>query len=350
MVAHSVGMLDVPAQWAGQWLRVGWFLALNRVVEWRAVQHGSATTYKPQRPVPRFDELLGELGRLLAADAQAVRDGLYPAMSDDGTSFADYIGRVRSMMADLPAAMQRRAADQADSARGTAAAADGLPDYFVQDFHFQTGGYLTDESARIYDVQVETLFFGAAGPMRRSVLRAIAREMAGRDQRKISLVDIACGTGRFLRQLRLTYPAMKLAGLDLSEAYIAEARRQLGGLRGVSFLHGNAETIPLETASQDIVTCIFLFHELPPDVRRIVTHEIARVLKPGGVFVFLDSLQLGDRPGWDGLLEGFPVRFHEPFFRHYIGDDLAGMFEEAGLQVSETTHEFLSRRVVMRKV
>ena len=48
-----------------------------------------------------------------------------------------------------------------------------------------------------------------------------------------------------------------------------------------------------------------------------MTAEIARVLKPGGLFVFLDSLQMGDKPGWDGLLEGFPHRFHEPYYRHY---------------------------------
>ena len=89
--------------------------------------------------------------------------------------------------------------------------------------------------------------------------------------------------------------------------------------------------MPLADASVDIVTSIFLFHELPPDVRRQVTAEIARVLKPGGLFVFLDSLQMGDKPGWDGLLEAFPHRFHEPYFRRYAVDDLEGMFSAAGL-------------------
>ena len=41
----------------------------------------------------------------------------------------------------------------------------------AQDFHFQTGGYLSEDSARIYDIQVETLFMGAAAPMRRTALR-----------------------------------------------------------------------------------------------------------------------------------------------------------------------------------
>jgi len=38
--------------------------------------------------------------------------------------------------------------------------------------------------------------------------------------------------------------------------------------------------MPLPDTSQDAVTSIFLFHELPPKVRRITIRECARVLKP----------------------------------------------------------------------
>ena len=47
------------------------------------------------------------------------------------------------------------------------------------------------------------------------------------------------------------------------------------------------------------VTCIYLFHELPPEVRGQVAKEMARVVKPGGMVVVTDSAQLGDRPVWD---------------------------------------------------
>jgi ubiquinone/menaquinone biosynthesis C-methylase UbiE len=107
--------------------------------------------------------------------------------------------------------------------------------------------------------------------------------------------------------------------------------------------------MPLPDASVDIASSIFLFHELPPEVRRKVTAEIARVLKPGGLFVFLDSLQMGDRPGWDGLLESFPHRFHEPYYRSYVVDDLDGMFRAAGLAPWSSATVYLSKLMARRK-
>jgi ubiquinone/menaquinone biosynthesis C-methylase UbiE len=340
--------LGMAAQLTGQSIRFGWYFALNRLVEWRTDRLGLKRPFKPSRPVPSLQELLADQAQLLMGDALAVRDGLYPPVDDEPTSPLGLIARARLMLADLPAALGRRATADASTAKAEASAGS-VPEYYAQDFHFQTGGYLSEDSARLYDIQVETLFMGAAGPMRRTALRPIAEFMRGRDQRGVTLLDVACGTGRFLRQVRLAYPALQLQGLDLSRTYLDEARRHMRGLRGARLIEAAAETMPLPDASADIVTAIFLYHELPPAVRRQVTAEVARVLKPGGLFVFLDSLQLGDRPGWDGLLESFPVRFHEPYFRSYIIDDLDGMFRAAGLAAASMSTPYLSKLLVRQK-
>ena len=64
-----------------------------------------------------------------------------------------------------------------------------------------------------------------------------------------------------------------------------------------------------------------MIHELPPQVRRIVIKECERVLKPGGRLILLDSLQTGDEPAYDGLLERFPQNYHEPYYRSYVDED-----------------------------
>jgi ubiquinone/menaquinone biosynthesis C-methylase UbiE len=123
----------------------------------------------------------------------------------------------------------------------------------------------------------------------------------------------------------------------------------MGDLRRARLIEANAEAIPLEDASQNIVTSVFLFHELPPGVRRRVAAEMARVLKPDGLLVLVDSLQMGDKPRWDGLLEAFPVRFHEPYYRHYATDDLDGLLADAGLAAESQSLAFFSKVMVRRK-
>ena len=121
-----------------------------------------------------------------------------------------------------------------------------------------------------------------------------------------TVLDVGCGTGRFIDFCKQAWPRLPVLGLDMSEAYLAKAKRHLKRWCWLSFVVANGEAIPLDNESQDAVTSIFMFHELPPKVRRYVFHEFARVLKPGGRLVIVDSLQMGDEPDYDGMLKLFP--------------------------------------------
>jgi ubiquinone/menaquinone biosynthesis C-methylase UbiE len=85
---------------------------------------------------------------------------------------------------------------------------------------------MTDESAKRYDTQVEVLFNGTANAIRRQALPQLREVFAGRDQRKLRLLDIGCGTGTFLSQVKQVWPRLRI-GLDLSEPYIGYARQHL---------------------------------------------------------------------------------------------------------------------------
>ena len=340
------------AHLANQTLRTGYYAALYRITNRRAagLSDGSVRV-EITRPAPGLWTLLQDVLKLQAQDARNVRDGLYPIPIEEGGSLASHVEAVRRMFADLPQSSGRRAAKRTDEA-ASLPEAEGLPAYYAQNFHYQSGGYLTEESAKLYDVQVETLFMGAAGAMRRQAIPPIARFVRGRDQRQLKLLDVACGSGRFLHQLAQAFPAMQMTGTDLSQAYLNEAARYLRGRRTIALQQANAEALPFETGSFDIVTCTYLFHELPNEVRRRVTSEIARVLKAGGLLVFVDSLQWGDVEAYDGLLEAFPQRFHEPYYLDYLRDRLGGAdgaFAEAGLRPEESFPAFLSKVIICRK-
>jgi SAM-dependent methyltransferase len=95
---------------------------------------------------------------------------------------------------------------------------------------------------------------------------------------------------------------------------------------------------------------VYLFHELPAKVRQVVAQEIARVLKPGGVLAFADSLQTRDAPDLGRLMEAFPVFFHEPYYANYQAQDLDALFGAAGLSVKGRDQAFLTKAVLLEKV
>ncbi|MEO1250828.1 MAG: class I SAM-dependent methyltransferase [Pseudomonadota bacterium] len=241
------------------------------------------------------------------------------------------------------AKVARRKASRGHSEVFTGETKGDFPRYFLQNFHYQTDGWLSDSSAARYEMQVETLFTGAAGAMRRAALPFIGDALKGRDIAETRLLDLACGGGGFLAEVKHNWPRLKATALDLSPAYLGRARAGLGSFNDIDFLQANAEETGLADASFDIVTCVYLFHELPPGVRRKVASEIARVLKPGGLLVHLDSLQYGDEPGLDILLENFPRGFHEPYYDSYCREDLAAIYAGAGLQPAGETVAFLSK-------
>jgi ubiquinone/menaquinone biosynthesis C-methylase UbiE len=301
---------------------------------------------RPTRPVPPMRRLLADVAALLVRDLANIEAGHYPLPEDEDGPLARMLATSRAYFRDVPEVVGRRRRDSGTEVADTAV---NRPDYYRQNFHFQSGGWMTEESARLYDMQVEVLFFGAANAMRRQALAPISEAIRGRDQRKVAYADIACGPGTFLLQLRQAFPRLPAIALDLSEPYLREAKRRLGRRPRLQPVVAKAEALPLGSASLDIASCVFLFHELPPDVRRHVVREIERVMKPGGVFVFVDSLQSGDEPDYDGLLELFPELFHEPYFRSYLEDDIETLFEEAGFTCEGRTNAFLSKVLTLRR-
>ncbi len=163
--------------------------------------------------------------------------------------------RAVDFFADL-SAVERRRHGAPEERFLTEVPPEGYPRYYLQKFHFQTDGYLSRASAERYDHQVEVLFGGGAAAMRRQALVPLKVAVAGR--RGARLLDVACGTGQFLRQVKTNYPRLNVIGLDLSPHYLGVARRALQSWSRASLVQGAAEAMPFAGAQFDAVTCIYL--------------------------------------------------------------------------------------------
>ncbi len=293
--------------------------------------------------------LYGDMAELLARDLGYVEAGIYPLPADHDGTLPTRIHRSRLFFQDLPDIHRRRTEKRYDEVRNEDTRGK-RPDYYLQNFHYQSGGWMTDDSAQRYDTQVEVLFKGTANAMRRMALPELHEVFSGRDQRKLALADIGCGTGRFLDFVKQAWPRLPVTGIDLSDAYIRHTKRHLRRWAKVRAVVGKAEALPLADASQDAVTSVFVMHELPPEIRRAAIAESARVLKPGGRLIMVDSLQTRDVPDYAGLLERFPQNYHEPYFESYLDEDFAHIARQNGLVHLRDEPAFVSKVMVFDKI
>jgi ubiquinone/menaquinone biosynthesis C-methylase UbiE len=338
---------------AAQGARSAWYAAQYASARRRAsgFNRPGEPPFRPSRGRPDIAEMRRAWLKLFREDRANIEAGLYPAPRDVRLrDIPRALRSARQFLADVAEVDRRRVArDGTELRRSPPADLEPYPPYYRQNFHYQSDGWLSDESAALYDHQVEALFTGAGDAMRRAALAEIGRELKQRDPRSARLVDIGCGTGRFLRQTLEAYPRLQATGLDLSPNYTARARRLLRPWPQAELVEGAGEAMPLEDDSQEIAVSIFLFHELPLRVREAVIREAARILVPGGLFIVADSLQFGDNPGLDGILEYFPEGFHEPYYRAYLDWDFEPAMARAGFSPEEARLAFLTKVRTWRK-
>ena len=229
------------------------------------------------------------------------------------------------------------------------------PDYFLNNFHYQTDGWLSRSSAEVYETSTETLFLGRQDCMQRPTLLPIKKAAADVSGRPLRILEVACGTGRFSTFVRDNYPDAEVTLVDLSPFYLEKARdndkywRQRRGTKETppaTFVQANAEKLPFEDGAFDAVLNVYLFHEMPAEARAAAAAEFARVAKLGGVVVLTDSIQLGDRPALDDKMSNFG-KLNEPHYVDYLNCDLPSLFE--GLTPDEKWITSTSKTLSFRK-
>jgi len=240
------------------------------------------------------------------------------------------------------------------------------PDYYLQNFHWQTDGWMSTSSAASYEYTTEVLFEGTQDAMQRqgfvSISEYVALNRGIRTEEEISLLEVACGTGRLHTFIKDNWPNMKTVASDLSPFYLQRARENMEyfedftkrvtgrDITPTDFVQAAAEDLPFEDGMFDIVTCTYLFHEVPFPVRKQIAREMFRVMAPGGVCVITDSFQRGDIPERDHVGRRFPANYHEPYYTSYFENtDMVKLFQEAGFVMRRHQVAHLSKVLTFEK-
>lgn len=314
---------------------------------------------RPKTPLENLSrnaqaELLNRLQEALAVyrkDLQYIKDGKYK-LPWDMTQFPThkqfnpfYVARMTVDFCGEAVATLNRRLEMASADNWFLS--NMYPQYYASNtFHYQSDGWLSSRSADVYEFSTETLFFGRQDAMQRTALLPLADFIRSRglDPARMTVAEVGCGTGRFHTFIKDNFPTLNTIASDLSPFYLAKARDNirywksqraaqldLGGPEGTgtTYIQAPMENLPVPDASLDAVVCIYCFHEMPESARLAAAKEWHRVLKPGGLVVLTDSVQLGDRSAWDKTLGNFG-NLNEPHYRNYIACDMGSLFKSAG--------------------
>jgi SAM-dependent methyltransferase len=104
-------------------------------------------------------------------------------------------------------------------------------------------------------------------------LRAVERILASRKRSRVTYLDLGCGKGKHLKNVKKRYPQWSVIGID-----------PIFKCSDLNIRRGSAYSIPLASDSVDIVVCFEVLQHIA-DLARVL-EEIRRVLrKPGALFI-----------------------------------------------------------------
>jgi ubiquinone/menaquinone biosynthesis C-methylase UbiE len=146
-------------------------------------------------------------------------------------------------------------------------------------------------------------------------------------------VDVATGAGH--TALAFAPHVARVIATDITTEMLAETARlaDARGLRNLTTRVADAEALPFDDASLDLVTCRLAFHHFPRPAVAIA--EMARVLRPGAVLGFADNVTVED-PAGAAFYNAYET-LRDPSHHEVLSlSRLVALLEGAGLQVEAT--------------
>ncbi|MFY7994325.1 MAG: methyltransferase domain-containing protein [Bacteriovoracaceae bacterium] len=271
-------------------------------------------------------------------DASYIADGIYPAEVIIPKAPKNHLKNLPRLLFDSLKVSRRRKLNKKKDLEDIDEV-NQAPDYLKRNYHFQTDGYFSDESAKLYEHQVEVLFSGTAAPMRRMLIKMIKDRLPL--GRPLKILELGAGVGTATVDFAKSFDIESYTVSDISGPYLELAKKRLSGK--FEFVKTAAEDLPFKNEEFDLIFSVYLFHEIPRSVRLKILDESARVLKKGGMLAICDSIQKDDDPKLNLVVDNFPKDYHEPFYKDYTLWDAEEAIHSVGLKNVSSQFELLSK-------
>ncbi|OGG04259.1 hypothetical protein A2Z33_03870 [Candidatus Gottesmanbacteria bacterium RBG_16_52_11] len=204
----------------------------------------------------------------------------------------------------------------------------------VQRRHFDRYATDIDQSYNIY----ETMVFW------RVIDRSIFDGWMKIIPKNAVILDVGCAQGRSAKPF--VENKYTVIGFDIAKKMIEAGNSRFKDLAKPPLLFvGDATTIPVADGCADVVVLYGVLHHLPHP--RLIAKEIARVLKPKGIFLSLENNRTPLRFLFD-VLQRLMCLWDEKAGESptMSAADVSGWFAEADMTVRTRTHVFLPPHLI----
>lgn len=99
------------------------------------------------------------------------------------------------------------------------------------------------------------------------------------------ILEVGCGRGGGLSYIVKTFNPATAKGMDLDKSAVKFCKKQYQ-LKGLSFTQGDAQNLPFEENSRDIILNVESSHRYPEF--NLFLDGVKKILRPGGYFLFTD--------------------------------------------------------------
>lgn len=221
--------------------------------------------------------------------------------------------------------------------------------------NLQTVGTFFNASWSVYDIALERNYM-----FHREIYAEVLRQLQACPVGRYALLDLGCGSARYLAAALAQHPPQRYVGVDLAATALAEAGHLLRPLGfDVELRQGDLLGAIQQTpdGSFDVVFAGFAIHHLLETEKQTFFHHARRVLKPGGFFLMPDAVRHEDETR-ELYLERYVRNLRETWtalspeqaggvIEHITGQDfpetpstLARLAREAGFARAEELNRF----------